>query len=508
MTLRCIFTLLAFLFFVNVQADRYRIFFKDKGNHIASQVAYEDQPVYQPYIDSVTTSCDSVILQSAWLNYMLVEHHEFPWFLERFSFIEKIVKVENEMAFILEADSIYDKVLIDDNESYLRWQLDTMGYQFFKQKNITGRGVIIAVLDAGFTGVDESPYFKHLFKNGQIIATKDLIDGDDSVYHGASHGCMVLSCMAGQFEENPLGLATGANYILIRTEELNRETKDDEDRWVQGIELAYKMGADVVNSSLGFTVPMHQKSDLNGQSFISQAAKIAADKGMIVISSAGNEYASLWKSISIPADAENIISVGGYDREGIRAYFSSVGPTADGRMKPELSAPGFCLMAQGNNLVIRGGTSFAAPLVTGYVACMIQLKGKKNISRQSLIETGSVYPYYDYIYGYGSPNPETKVITIDSSGVINDIIIQVDKTKRTVTINASILKSNRIFYKIQDRSGRIKFYDVKRVKKKKITLKIPYTNQPPVEIQDQTKYYSADPTDKWIFYIDGNIYQY
>ena len=144
-------------------------------------------------------------------------------------------------------------------------------------------------------------------------------------------------------DSKPTGLATGASFILLRSEDQKTETMADEDRWIQAIEKAYEWGADIVNSSVGFTNILHTRDQLNGQTLISKAAQIATDKGMMVVVSAGNEWITLWKTLSVPADAEGVVAVGGIDKQVNHSYFSSVGPTADGRTKPDVVAPGTCV---------------------------------------------------------------------------------------------------------------------------------------------------------------------
>lgn len=507
MTLRCILLILSLFLVSFINGQTYRVFLHDKGeiNHVTAD--YFDVPVNQEYLQTIQENVDSVLLISNWLNYVLISNHEFPDKIACLPFVSSIQTVEHPIQ-----TNVAEKYKIPDDDeesrSLLTWQLDTMGYPFFQSSGVKANGITIAVLDAGFTGVDQSPYFKHLFSGNQIKATLDLIDGDSNVFHGSYHGSMVLSCMAGQKNDLVLGMATKANYILIRTEETLKESIADEDRWVIGVEKAFIMGADIINSSLGFTIPMHKKSDLNGESIISKAAQIASDKGMIIINAAGNEYESVWKSITIPADANAIITVGAIGRSGDRLSFSSVGPTADGRLKPELSVPGKCYMARGNELVISQGTSFAAPVLTGFVACLMELRGKQNVSRDTILKMGSLFPYFDYEYGYGIPQLENwdnqwSVVNNDTS------IIKVFKPKYEFTISTGELQCDKIFYKIQDSNGRIKFYGSKRlVSAKRKKIKVPFKKAGPQQLHDKSFYHHPDDSDDWYFWMDGRVFKY
>lgn len=508
MTLRPILIILSFLVVPVLNAQFYRVYFNDKGENQSSQADYYDLPVNETYLKSIEEVADSLLMVSNWLNYALISHKTFPTQIQYFPFVQSVEIVRDDIDVNVAEEDACPPENDDEAKSLLAWQLDTMGFEYFKSADINGSGITIAILDAGFTGVDASPYFKHLFEKKQIKATLDIIDGDSNVYHGSYHGCMVLSCMAGKDDKVQIGMATGANYILIRTEEALKETMADEDRWVIGIEKAFQMGADIVNSSLGFTIPMHKKADLNGESIISKAAAIATEKGMIVISAAGNEYENVWKSITVPADAKNIISVGAIGKSGDRLSFSSVGPTIDGRLKPELSAPGRCYLVRGNELVINQGTSFAAPVVSGFIACMMQLKGKENVTRANIVQSGSLYPYFDYEYGFGIPliskfNGEANFISYDTSN------IRLNKLKREFIVSADSYQSDKIFFKIQDASGLIRFYGSKRIipgKSKRI--RVPIRQSAPQHFYDKSFYFNPSTTDEWIFWLDGKVYKF
>lgn len=486
----------------------YRVYFIDKGENTMVDADFYDVPVNPSYLASVQELSDSVLLVSNWLNYALIYNTDYPYAFHGLPFIKSIEPVVHEVDITITGDEGALPGEKDDPNLLLAWQLDTMGHVFFSKAGIDGEGITIAVLDAGFSGVNTSPYFKHLISNNQIKATIDVIDGDSDVYHGSYHGCMVLSCMAGMNNQTPLGLATGANYILIRTEETLKETMADEDRWVVGIERAYQSGADVVNSSLGFTIPMHKKTDLNGESVISKAAHIATERGMIIINAAGNEYENVWKSITVPADANGVISVGAIGKSGDRLSFSSVGPTADGRLKPELSAPGRCYLARGNELVINQGTSFAAPVITGFVACMMQLKGKENVNRTNIIQSGSLFPYYDYEYGYGIPNP-SKFENVSYTFLNDTTAIQLNKNNGEFIVKTKAMISDKVFFKIQDNQGIIKYYGSRRIipgKPKRI--RIPFKNSFPDQLHDKTYYHHPEPSDEWYFWIDGEVFRF
>lgn len=485
-------------------AQMYRVFFTDKGEVTTSD--HSLLPVFSTYLETVRFETDSIWMTSAWLNYALVQSPEYPASLLKYKFIDRIEKVIPMQSNALQEnenkkDSLDPKIA----DAHRQWQLDTMGYGYFKDKQIEGNGVVVAIIDAGFNLANESKAFKDIYSSGRVLRTWDFIDNDSNVYHGSNHGTAVWSCIAGNMDGKQIGLATGASFILLRSEDQKTETMADEDRWIQAIEKAYEWGADIVNSSIGFTNVLHSLDQVNGGTLISKAAQIATDKGMLVVVSAGNEWLTFWKTLSIPADAEGVIAVGGIDRQGNHSYFSSVGPTADGRIKPDVVAPGTCVIAKGNELTMGSGTSYAAPMVTGYLACMLQLKGKDNFNRDSIIFYSGLHPYYDYVFGYGIPQCIDHVLPKTAGWYAPDNnYFQIDRTNfllRTQTPSVDM----RIFLKIEGADGILKFSKVIHIPasgKYKPAIskrKIPFT---------YGKYVDPSPNDKWYIWFNGMMYVY
>jgi serine protease AprX len=261
--------------------------------------------------------------------------------------------------------------------------LHSMGYR--------GQGMTIAVLDAGFTDVQKFDIFDSLFMQGRLLGTRDFVDGfgDTTVFTEHTHGAECLSTMAGIKSGSIIGTAPKASYWLLRTEDGATETLSEEYNWIRGVEFADSVGADVTSTSLGYTTfdpgaPSandHTYSMLNGKTApMTIAATMAARKGMLVLNAAGNEGcsspSSCWYYISVPSDADSIIAVGAVDPGGTKAGFSSFGPTADGRIKPDLMSQGgpalVCLF--GSGCFMGSGTSFATPILAGAVTCLWQSK--------------------------------------------------------------------------------------------------------------------------------------
>lgn len=242
-----------------------------------------------------------------------------------------------------------------------------------------GKGIWVVVMDGGFTNVDTLPFFDSIAIQGRLFPGWDFVEHDGAVYEGAQHGTSVLSVMAANLPGYFVGGAPDATYFLLKTEDTAGEYPVEEANWIAGAEWADSIGADIVNASLGYTVfndttLNHKYTELNGRTAIgSRGAIIAATKGMIFCNSAGNEGDSPWRHIGVPADAPGLIAVGATDYDGHRASFSSVGPTADGRIKPDLMAPGEQVVTAGGlgtQLGLSSGTSLASPMLVGAITAL------------------------------------------------------------------------------------------------------------------------------------------
>lgn len=243
-----------------------------------------------------------------------------------------------------------------------------------------GEGKLIAVMDAGFFNVNNHQAFTHLFQNQKLIGTRDLVARDSDVFQDHWHGGAVLSNIAAFMPGSIIGGAYASDFFLIRTEDAATENEIECAYWVVGLELADSIGADVVNSSLGYTtfdIPAmnYSYSTLNGETSIaSKAASMAAYKGIIVVNSAGNEgNNSSWGGwISVPSDARNILTAGAVDINGSVTGFSGKGPTSDGRIKPDLVAMGsgttIANLFSESGITTSNGTSFSAPVLSGLAA--------------------------------------------------------------------------------------------------------------------------------------------
>ena len=368
-------------------------------------VQYTDLPVKEHYCESITDYSE-ISFRSRWLNAVAVELDEHQ--------IEEIRKLEfvgdvQKMQLYANAAGLYD----EDQDTFISngitRQIEIFGADIFKKAGIDGRGVRIAVFDGGFPFVDSLEIFRHLFEEKRIIDTYDFVNKKPFVYDFNSHGTSVLACIAGKLDGQEYGLAPGAEFLLARTE-VNAEIFAEEEYWAAAMEWAEKNGADIINSSLGYTYHRYFPKQMDGKSvFVTRMANLAARKGLLVINAAGNDGDSEWEVISAPADADSVLTVGGISsKTGIHIDFSSFGPTYDGRMKPNVVAFGDVTTTGKKNMKTSYGTSFSTPLVSGFAACVMQLHPDWDNMKvfHEIQNSGHLYPYFDYAHGFGVPQAD------------------------------------------------------------------------------------------------------
>lgn len=277
--------------------------------------------------------------------------------------------------------------------------------------DMMGQGMMIAVLDGGFKNVDRIP----AFSNVDIKGTRDFVyPASPSIYYELDHGTKVLSVMCIRKAHYYIGTAPEASYWLLRCEDPYSEQEVEEDYWAMAAEFADSAGCDLINSSLGYNNfdkghGSHKLWQLDGHStLISHSASMIAKKGMILVNSAGNTGMGPWKKLTFPADAEDCLTVGAVTDMLTNAPFSSVGPTQDGRVKPDVVAIGSpATVVTGRGSIAQDmGTSFAAPVICGLAACLWQ--ALPNMTAHELMElirqTSNNKEHPDNIYGYGLPN--------------------------------------------------------------------------------------------------------
>lgn len=293
-------------------------------------------------------------------------------------------------------------------ESYA--QLAQIHVPEFHRIGITGKGILITILDTGF--FIHHNCFKHVLDTERLVATRDFINDDENVEDEddiqRSHGTNVWSMLGGLVEDTLVGAVYGAQFALAKTELEGKEIQIEEDYWVVGVEWAESLGTDIVSTSLGYN-DWYTYEDMDGNTALCTiAADLAISKGVVMVNAAGNERTHSWYYIIAPADGDSVIAAGAVDLTGQVAIFSSAGPTYDGRIKPDVMALGVgdFLATRDGGYGYSQGTSFATPLVAG--ACALLLETNPDWDpiqlRQALWTTASQAENPDNLMGYGIVN--------------------------------------------------------------------------------------------------------
>jgi subtilisin family serine protease len=427
----------------------FRLYLNDKGESIFNKNApekfispesIERRLIHQipvdetdfPISDVIITEINNIgfeyVTQSKWLKTLVVETTDSSAVekLNGISYIDSIKCVwsgtERTVANPCPEDTSrfysQDSVLSLDY-GYGDEQISLLNGIQLHNRGFKGKGVRIAVIDAGFMNVNRIEVFSSL----HLIGVKNVTFPNSSFYCDDEHGTKVLSCLAANKRGVLIGTAPESDYLLIKSEDTRGEFPVEEDFWVAAVEYADSFGIDVISSSLGYyvfddVVNNYSPTDLNGRTaFASKAAEIAAEKGILVISSAGNEGNSNWGKITFPADADKILTVGSINSDKQRSSFSSIGLTADFRIKPDVVALGSAVSVinSAGQVINVNGTSFSAPTVAGLVACLRQAFPllnnadlikliRESSSRSQLPDAQLGYGFPDFMKAYNEAN--------------------------------------------------------------------------------------------------------
>lgn len=353
-----------------------------------------DVPVKAEYVETVGKHVSRIRHRSRWLNAVSVQASGRS--LQQISgldFVSRIDKVasyrfcEPRVVSNLGAeDSITTQELYNFDYGPSERQVKQLNVPSLHDQGYSGKGVLICMLDSGFENLSHQA-LDHL----QVIATWDFVNGDANVFFESgqmglgSHGTNTLGTIAGYHPGQVIGPAYGASFILGKTENTVWERHIEEDHWVAGAEWADDLGADIISSSLGYLDQFthgeadYSWQDMDGQTtVVTQGANIAAAKGILIVNSAGNEGTSIPPANTLigPADSPYVLAAGAVYPEGQRVGFSSTGPTADGRIKPDLMAQGIFVYTAGMNgtdeYIYTSGTSFSCPLLAGVAALVLE----------------------------------------------------------------------------------------------------------------------------------------
>lgn len=384
-----------------------------------------DLPIDPSYLEAVENAGATILNPSKWLNGVSVEISN-PLVLEKinnFTFVEKTRALEDEplkhmikakMYDVEMTDMIIDKSPLRNYYGYAYDHISQLNGMELHDRGYKGEGMLIGICDSGYDYADVHDVFESVRNDGRLIATRDFVYKDGNVFSISSHGTSCWSLMAGNIPDVFVGTAPKASYVLCRTEDSAGENVIEEYNWVSAAEFLDSLGVDVISTSLGYisfddATHNHIYADLDGKTaVITIGSEIAAAKGILCVTSAGNDGDTDFPYISAPADGENVLTVGAVGSDGERAYFSSVGPTYDGRIKPDLMAHGYnTAVASYNNTYYGGsGTSFACPVMAGMVSCLWQ--AYKHLPANKIVEIVKQNANYssnpNNEYGYGIPD--------------------------------------------------------------------------------------------------------
>lgn len=426
------------------QTNRYMVFFTDKSgsNHSIDNpetflspramerrktqnipVTEEDLPVSLLYIDTLENIDGiSVYHKTKWLNGVLVESPESQIHLaEDLIFVSKVEYVAPGQRLTRRnpgiAAGMDDKSLARMSEIANALQNNMLGIEEMHDAGYTGKGKMIGIFDAGFTGTNVSSFFNRLFGNDQVVATWNFVENVEDVFRYDDHGTSVLSTISGYVQEEYVGIAPDSEVILCITEDVPTEFIIEEYNWLFAAEFADSAGVDIINTSLGYNTfddPSmdHTYEEMDGNTtIITRATDIAASKGILCVVSVGNEGNKAWGKMVAPADADSVLAVGAVNENMEYVSFSSTGPTPDQRIKPEVSAlgQGTVIIGWDGQITYGSGTSYASPLIAGLAAGVWQAyPDLSNIELMELIKKGSSQFYTpDTLLGYGIPNFKT-----------------------------------------------------------------------------------------------------
>ena len=350
----------------------------------------KDIPIHQPYVDQIIAANGiAVMAKSKWLNCLHIQGSidniialTLLPFVNRVQFADASLNSKRAIPRTNIPVNKQMNVQTSFNYGNSNNQIQMLNGHLLHQENYTGSGKIIAVLDSGFINVNSTAPFQRLFDNNLILGGYNFVSQDDNVYSLHNHGTLTLSCMGGYVDGELVGTAPDAQYYLFVTEDVTQESPVEESYWVEAAEEADRLGVDVISTSLGyyeFDNPNygHSYDEFTGDTaFASKGANIAYSKGIVVVASAGNSGGSSEpiNHVGVPAEATNVLAVGAVKFDESYATFSSVGPSFDGRIKPDVMAKGQAAVVANTsgNIQTASGTSFSCPIIAGMIASFWQ----------------------------------------------------------------------------------------------------------------------------------------
>jgi hypothetical protein len=382
-----------------------------------------DLPVTPAYLQGLREAGAQVFFSTRWMNGALVQCDQstIPN-IQALNYVDHIDLVAPHAVLASNGRKKLNLKTKSSKTAITSGQLQMLGLDAMQAAGYKGEGITIAILDAGFSGVNLTVPFQHLLQENKIDlqVSKDFVYNSNNIFQYDEHGTEVFSVIAAYQDGVYIGGAYQANFQLFVTEEVPTEYRVEEYNWLFAAERADSAGVDIIHSSLGYNdfdedgLPAgftfdYAKSDMDGKTaVITKAAEMAAARGIAVVCSAGNEGGNSWKIITAPADGPHVLSVANVGSSGVRASSSSVGPSADGRIKPDVAAlgTGTQVIKPNGATGTANGTSLAAPLVTSLLAGVWQRYPQLQVSQlmDAIRNSASQSATPDDLLGYGIPH--------------------------------------------------------------------------------------------------------
>lgn len=494
------------------------------------EITEQDLPVSPAYIEAVLKLDSNMLLmtRSKWLNGITIysEVENIEELIRELSFVidcertipmkDKEEIIANPFHFVNEKEVVSQIEIPDDLDYGLGTeQIRINNTHWLHRLGFKGEGIKLMLLDGGFLNTDTIRHFEMLRSQNRLRGARHYAQLGANPFGAGSHGTMVLATIASYLPGELIGSAPGVTVWLAQTEDGRSENKVEEDNWVVGAEWADSLGVQVINSSLGYTkfddtTKTRTYAEMDGKhSRASIAASYLASKGMILCNSMGNDGNKPWKYLTSPAEAEDILAVGGVNVEGKRAPFSSYGPSYDGRIKPDAVAVGWdTYVANQRGKTLRAnGTSFSSPIMAGMVACLWQAFPEKNAFEimEAIRLSGDQVHKPDSSLGYG----------ITDLLKAYNILLQKKSSNIKIDLETYAVSNNKVtlLVEVEQPTDIVVVSNLRSKPDKKVTKKIvlnPGKNQVEIKTPKLTKKSKYDFIDLLIFEEDGSsqLYQF
>ena len=399
-----------------------------------------DVPVNENYITQVKNATGiTVLAKSKWMNCVYIQGTEADINnLLNLPFVSSVEFADKNLNLFPVSTGVTDKFQLENETSRIVYdygqaanQVEMIGIDHVHEQDFTGEGMIAAVLDSGFPNITSIGAFAHIVNENRLLGTYDFAGRQEDVTGTGSHGTRTFSDMGGLLDGDFVGTSPNASYYLFRTEFAPTEVPVEEAWWVEALERADSLGVDVVNTSLGYQDydnPNydHSYDDLDGQTtFAARGANLAFEKGMLLVTSAGNDGGG-FTFVATPADAPGVLTVGAVDSNGNYASFSSIGPTVDGRVKPDVMAKGAsaAVVDAAGFVTTSSGTSFSSPIMAGAVTSLWQARPETTNAElmQIIRESSSLFDTPTDEMGYGIPNFEEALNALNTFAIEEQLL--------------------------------------------------------------------------------------